>query len=130
MAGKDDVDAEVEASEGGSRFGVANASEGAGRLPDGGCWMVWRECPPSMEGRLGCPSKSYSSLTISPELDPEPVRVSPDKSVAKVWNKLLTNSKLSHQQVGRTKLTKRTIKQAHTFVTNVTLISRKASHFS
>lgn len=80
MAGKDDDDAEVEASAGGSRFGVANDSEGAGRLLDGGCWMVWMECPPSMEGRLCCPSKSYSSLTISAELGPELVRVSPDKS--------------------------------------------------
>lgn len=37
MAGKDDVEADVEASAGGSRFGVANDSEGAGRLLDGGC---------------------------------------------------------------------------------------------
>ena len=81
MAGKDDVEAEVEASAGGSRFGVANDSDGAGRLPDGGCWMVWMECPPSMEGRLCGPSKSYSSLTISAELGPELVSVSPDKSV-------------------------------------------------
>ena len=81
MAGKDDDEADVEASAGGSRFGVPNASEGTGRLPDGGCWMVWRECPPSMEGKLGCPSKSYSSFTIIPELDPELFRVSPDKSV-------------------------------------------------
>lgn len=81
MAGKDDVEAEVEASAGGSRFGVANASEGVGRLLDGGCWMVWMECPPSMEGRLCGPSKSYSSLTISAELGAELVSVSPDKSV-------------------------------------------------
>lgn len=40
MAGKDDVEAEVEASAGGSRFGAANDSEGVGRLLDGGCWMV------------------------------------------------------------------------------------------
>lgn len=81
MAGKDDVEAEVEASAGGSRFGVANDSGGAGRLLDGGCWMVWMECPPSMEGRLCGPSKSYSSLTISAELGAEVVSVSPDKSV-------------------------------------------------
>lgn len=81
MAGKDDVEAEVEASAGGSRFGVANDSEGFGRLLDGGCWMVWMECPPSMEGRLCGPSKSYSSLTISAELGAELVSVSPDKSV-------------------------------------------------
>lgn len=56
MAGKDDVEAEVEASAGGSRFGVPNGSDGAGRLLDGGCWMVWMECPPSMEGRLCGPS--------------------------------------------------------------------------
>ena len=71
----------MEASEGGSRLGVGNDSAGAGRLLDGGCWMVWRECPPSTEDRLGCPSKSYSSLTISVELGPELVRVNPDKSV-------------------------------------------------
>lgn len=81
MAGKDDVEAEVEASAGGSRFGVANDSEGAGRPVDGGCWMVCMECPPSMEGRLCGPSKSYSSLTISAELGPEGVSVSPDKSM-------------------------------------------------
>lgn len=81
MAGKDDVEAEVEASAGGSRFGLANDSDGAGRLPDGGCWIVWMECPPSMEGRLCGPSKSYSSLTISAELGPELVSVRPDKSV-------------------------------------------------
>lgn len=40
MTGKDVVEAEVEASAEGSRFGVVNASEGAGRLPEGGCWMV------------------------------------------------------------------------------------------
>lgn len=81
MAGKDAVEEEVEASAGGSRFGVANDSEGAGRLPEGGCWMVWIEWPPSIEGRLCGPSKSYSSLTISAELGPELVSVSPDKSV-------------------------------------------------
>ena len=52
MAGKDDVEAEVEASADGSRFGVANGSEGVGRPADGGCWMVWMECPPSIEGIL------------------------------------------------------------------------------
>lgn len=81
MAGKDDVEAEVEASAGGSRFGATNGSEGAGQLLDGGCWMVWMECPPSMEGRLCCPSKSYSSFTINAEVGPEGVRVSPDKSM-------------------------------------------------
>ena len=80
MAGKDDVEADVEASDGGSRVGVPKGSEGAERLAEGGCWMVWREWPPSMEGRLGCPSKSYSSLTISPVLVPELVSVSPDRS--------------------------------------------------
>lgn len=43
MAGKDDVDAEVEASAGGSRLDVPNDSEGAGRLLAGGCWMVWMQ---------------------------------------------------------------------------------------
>lgn len=81
MAGKDDVEAEVEASAGGSRFGVTNDSEGAGRLLEGGCWMVWMECPPSMEGRHCGLSKSYSSLTISAELGAEVVSVSPDRSV-------------------------------------------------
>lgn len=80
MAGKDDVDAEVEASAGGSRLDVPNESEGAGRLLAGGCWMVWMQWPPSMEGRLCGPSKSYSSLTISAELDAELVSVRPDKS--------------------------------------------------
>lgn len=95
MAGKDDVEAEVEASAGGSRFGVANDSEGAGRLLDGGCWMVWIECPPSMEGRLCCPSKSYSSLTISAELGPELVRVSPDKSAEEKMFMRIPNPHLS-----------------------------------
>ncbi|TNN55932.1 hypothetical protein EYF80_033868 [Liparis tanakae] len=71
MAGKEDVEAEVEASAGGSRFGLANGSEGGGQPADGGCWMVWRECPPSIEGRLCGPSKSYSSLTIRAEVGPE-----------------------------------------------------------
>ena len=79
MAGKED-EAEVEASDMGSRAGETKASEGPGWLPEGGCWMVWRECPPSMEDKLGGGSKSYSSLTMSPELGPELVRVSPDKS--------------------------------------------------
>lgn len=81
IAGKDDAEAEVEASVGGSRFGAANDSDGVGRLLDGGCWMVWRVWPPSIVGRVGCPSKSYSSLTIRAELGPELVRVSPDKSM-------------------------------------------------
>ena len=81
MAGKADEEAEVEASAGGRRFGVAKGSEGAGRLVEGGCWMVWMECPPSIEGRLCGPSKSYSSFTIKAELGPELVRVSPDRSV-------------------------------------------------
>lgn len=42
--------------------------------------MVWMQWPPSMEGRLCGPSKSYSSFTISPELDAEVVSVRPDKS--------------------------------------------------
>jgi len=81
MAGKEDVEAEVEASAAGSRFGLSNGSEGGGQPADGGCWMVWRECPPSIEGRLCGPSKSYSSLTIRAELGPELVSVSPDRSV-------------------------------------------------
>lgn len=81
IAGKDDVEAEVEASEGGSRAGELKDSGGAGRLLEGGCWIVWMECPPSIEGRLCCPSKSYSSLTISAVLGPELVSVSPDKSM-------------------------------------------------
>lgn len=52
MGGKDEVEAEVEASAGGRRFGAAKASEWGGLLPDGGCWMVCMEWPPSMEGRL------------------------------------------------------------------------------
>lgn len=87
MAGKDEVAAEVEASAGGSRFGVANGSEGVGQPTDGGCWMVWMEWPPSIEGKLCGPSKSYSSFTIiaelGPELGPELVNVSPDRSVAR-----------------------------------------------
>ena len=79
MVGKEE-EAEVEASDRGSRAGEPKASEGPGRLPEGGCWMVWMEWPPSMEGKLGGESKSYSSLTMSPELGPELVRVSPDKS--------------------------------------------------
>lgn len=45
--------------------------------------MVWMQWPPSMEGRLCGPSKSYSSFTISPELDAEVVSVRPDKSEEK-----------------------------------------------
>lgn len=82
MAGKFDVEAEVDASAGGSRFAEANDSEGGGRLLDGGCWMVCMEWPLSMEGRLCGPSKSYSSLTINDELGVGPVSESPDKSVA------------------------------------------------
>lgn len=67
MAGKDDVEDEVEVSAGESRFGTANDSAGAPRLLDGGCWIVWMECPPSMEGTFCGPSKSYSSLTTRPE---------------------------------------------------------------
>lgn len=47
---------------------------------DGGCWMVWRECPPSTIGRLGGASKSYSSFTVIDVPVPEPVRVSPERS--------------------------------------------------
>lgn len=79
---KDDVEAEVEASVGGSRFDGTNGSEALGWLA-GGCWMVWMQWPPSMEGRLCGPSKSYSSFTISPELDAEVVSVRPDKSEEK-----------------------------------------------
>lgn len=43
--------------------------------------MVWRECPPSTEGILCGPSKSYSSLIGRDELGPGPVRVNPDRSV-------------------------------------------------
>lgn len=49
--------------------------------------MVWMQWPPSMEGRLCGPSKSYSSFTISPELDAEVVSVRPDKSVEKTEGK-------------------------------------------
>lgn len=45
--------------------------------------MVWMQWPPSMEGRLCGPSKSYSSFTINPELDAEVVSVRPDKSEEK-----------------------------------------------
>lgn len=45
--------------------------------------MVWMQWPPSMEGRLCGPSKSYSSFTISPKLDAEVVSVRPDKSEEK-----------------------------------------------
>lgn len=80
IEGKDEAEAEVEASTGESRLGGANDSEGVWWGLDGGCWMVCRECPPSTEGILCGPSKSYSSFTISAELGPELVRVSPDKS--------------------------------------------------
>lgn len=42
-AGNAEVEAEVDASAGGSRFGGANGSEGGGRLLEGGCWMVCME---------------------------------------------------------------------------------------
>lgn len=45
--------------------------------------MVWMQWPPSMEGRLCGPSKSYSSFTISPELAAEVVSVRPDRSEEK-----------------------------------------------